>query len=1182
VLHNPYDAPMEFEGIAMVSSASTNPFRFIFRYPNASFYSSERMYASYNTTSGARVAPLTWNAIGSADRVTATVDVGDVVVGDGENDNRSFAFRIVAGSGGTTTGGGRTIRLNPGEVRVISTAPSTDSLDNSGGMNVSIPGDTGFELLSRVFYKMTPYSNIRARFGSGQRDAFSERVVWNLDFDDCKSFAAYFNSTLGQEITWTNIGLGDFTYAQRLSDLWNDAKNNRRLRDALTFSNTVNPFNPDDELNTWDGTIPSLEAKLAGRSMQVLVRNTGWLAYNGRIVGSQGERISVDRRSLYVAPHPRAGEPNLPETRTELPGYIAPAQRNGRVGTHGNLTWNFYLLGKRAIDGNQLNTHRRWFGTPNDNPANYVDDGSSTGRRIRKYREGSETVNGFNLVDEDLLLNFQAMCAGWPMYSNSNHDDGYYVAVDQEWTRPFGNNPPTPNYYIKGSWSALSASVPTDPEFNDATGKALELTLNKADTLNYSQPFTLVPGTTKAPVFMVDFVRRAADTTRDTALWYPNGVATPNFGNASAPMNFDRMQTPAEMRQAPTTPFVIGHRAQQAQLFGYDGKAHTPLGWIEAQRTLDGTLSRAQFPTSTNFRQAYWGRSITDSVNGQEAVVLFPIPRRPLLSLSQLGSAPTAEVSSDADFTVGSSFAHPGIGDLTKVIEWPGPRDVFLSEGTTDFSNLHGANAVFARGPMPELGYVAKAMGTRPVRNRSAPRVDHAFASNLALWDGFYFSGLNLPANSYTPADTPSAWPGGPDLATDPALRTLQETALASAGVTAATFTALKVALESGRNPLANKRVTFIPDGRAAANLTNSLANVAQALTENDFPHPKYLARNSLYNGGFNVNSTSKAAWKAMLGGLRAQPLPDLTSGSGNTTPLTKFARAFAGTGTDGTEPWTKHRELTDAQIDELAERLVAEVRGRGPFMSLADFINRRLVNREDNLGPYGLKGALQAAIDKTDADSDATRRINLTAITNAGGVFDSPDAVDLADPNNVRSNQQNSSSVNLWWLEFSAWPKIDKKLRFPNMRAMSRTNAENSVTAGLGAAGIVTQMDVLNSVGPNLTARSDTFVVRAYGEALDTGGRVIGKAWVEVVVQRGMEYMIPGANGPTGDDPNRRRLDYRNGGAGYDSSAVVESNERNFPAGITAPSANQANINRLLGRRFRATSLRWLSANEI
>ncbi|MEY3957803.1 MAG: hypothetical protein RJA37_406 [Verrucomicrobiota bacterium] len=1185
VLHNPYDAPLEFQGVAMVTSASNNPFRFIFRYPNASFYSTERMYASYNTSNGTRIPPIAWNAItmGPPDRVAgATIDVGDVVIGDGENDNRSFAFRVVAGAGGTTSSGGRKIRLAPGEVRVISTAPSTDSLDNSGGKNVSVPGDTGFELLSRVFYKMTPYNNIRARFGTGQRDAFSERVVWNLDFDDCKSFAAYDPDGTGPlpMITWTNVGLGDYTYAERLSNIWNDAKNNRRLRDALTFTNTAAPFNPDDELNTWDGTIASLEAKLAGRSMQVLVRNTGWLAYNGRVVGAEGERISVDRRSVYVAPHPRAGEPNLPETRTELPGYIAPAQRNGRVGTHGSLTWNFYLINNRSVDGQQLNTHRRWFGTPDDNPASYIDDG--TGRKIRKYREGSETTNGFNLVDEDLLLNFQAMCAGWPMYSNSNHDDGYYVALDREWTRAFGQNPPTPNYYIKGSWSALSGSVPTDPEFNDATGKALELTLYKADTLNYSQTFTLVPGTTKAPVFMVDFVRRAADTTRDTALWYPNNVATSNFGNSGVPtLGHDRMQTPPEMRQAPTTPFMIGHRAQQAQLFGYDGKAHTPLGWIEAQRTLDGTLSRAQFPTSDAFRKAFWGRSITDSVNGQDSVILFPIPRRPLLSLAQLGTAPTAEVSTDADLTVGSSFAHPGIGDLSRIIEWSGPRDAFPGEGSTEFNALHGANAPYARGPMPELGYVAKAMGTRPVRNRTAPRVDHAFASNLALWDGFYFSGLNLPANSYTPADSPNAWPNGPDLATDPAVRTLQESALAATGVTAATFTALKAALEGGRNPLANKRMTFMPDGRPAANLTSSLTNVTQALTENDFPHPKYLAKNSLYNGGFNVNSTSKAAWKSVLGALRGTPLPDLTSGTGTTTALTKFARAIGGTGTDGTEPWTRHRELTDAQIDELAERVVAEVRGRGPFMSLADFINRRLVNSEI----YGLKGALQAAIDKADLDADASRRINLNAITNAGGVFDSPDAPlpgsNWYDPNNIKSNNASPTATS-WWIETSAYPKIDPKLRFPNMRAMSRTNAENSVTAGLGAAGIVTQMDVLNSVGPNLTARSDTFVIRAYGEALDNGGRVIGKAWVEVVVQRGMEYMVPGANGATGDDPNRRRLDYRDGGSAYGTSAVLDPHERNFPVGVTVPTSNPANVNRLLGRRFRATSLRWLGANEI
>lgn len=1194
VLHNPYDAPIEFEGIGMVTSASNTPFRFIFRLPNARFYSTERMYASYNGTTGARIAPVTHDLISNpTDVVTATVDFGDVVVGDGENDNRSFAFRIVAGSGGTASGGGRTIRLNPGEVRVISTAPSTDDLSNSGGRNVSIPGDTGFELLSRVFYKMTPYHNIRARFGTGQRDQNSERVVWNLDFDDCKTFASYDPDGGGPlpMITWTNVGLADYTYAQRLSDLWADVRSNRRLRDALTFTNTASPFNPDDELNTWDGTVPSLDNRLAGRSIQVLVRNQGWLAYNGRIVGAEGERISIDRRSKYLPPHPRAGEPNLPETRTELAGYVAPVSRNGRVGTHGNLTWNFYLLGKRAIDGRTLNTDRRWFGTPNDDPSTYVDDGSSSGRRIRRYREGSETVNGFNLVDEDLLLNFQAMCAGWPMYSNSNHDDGYYVALDREWTRAFGQNPPTPNYYIKGSWTTLSGSVPTDPEFNESNGKAIELTLYKADSLNKSQAFTLVPGTTKAPVFMVDFVRRAADTTRDTALWYPNNVLTPNFGNTGSTTDMqDRMQTPAEIRQAPTSPFLIGHRAQQAQLFGYDGKAHTPLGWIQSQRTLDGTLSRAQFPTSASFRNAYWGRSVTDAVNGQESVILFPVPRRPLLSLSQLGTAPTAEVSTDADFTVGSSFAHPGIGDLTRIVEWPGPRDAFPGEGTAEFNALHGGVATAARGPMPELGYVAKAMGTRPVRNRTAPRVDHAFASNLALWDGFYFSGLNLPASSYSPSDTPNAWPGGPDLATDPAVRTLQETALAASGMTAATFTALKTALEAGSNPLANKRMVFIPDGRAAANLTNSLADSTglQALAETDFPHPKYLARNSLYNGGFNVNSTSKAAWKTVLGALRGTPLPDLTSGTGTTTALTKFSRAIGGTGTDGSEPWIKHRELTDAQIDELAERVVAEVRGRGPFMSLADFINRRLVNSEI----YGLKGALQAAIDKTGADSDASRRINSNAITAAGGTFDAPDAPvpgsNWYDPNVIKANNAAASATS-WWLETTGYPKFEPKLRFPSIRSMSANSPtnpisppENAVTAALGAAGIVTQMDVLNAVGPNLTARSDTFVIRAYGEALDNGGRVIGKAWVEVVVQRGMQYMIPGANGSTGDDPNRRRLDYRDNGTSYANAPLVEPHERNFPVGVTATSANAANINRLLGRRFRATSLRWLSSNEL
>jgi hypothetical protein len=863
---------------------------------------------------------------------------------------------------------------------------------------------------------------------------------------------------------------------------------------------------------------------------------------------------------------------------------VAPALRQGRLGTIGNQTWNFYLIGKRSIDNQLLSPSRRWFGTPDDNPATYVNDG--TGRRIRKYREGTETVNGFNLVDEDLLLNFQAMCSGWPMYSNSNHDDGHYVSVDRLWTKAFGANPPDPNYYIRGSWSALSGSVPTDPEFNNSTGRGLELTHVKADTLHRTIPLPLNAGTDKANVFMVDFIRRAADTTRETALWYPQNQASPAFGNDNTNgvgSNLDRMRTPIEMLWAPTTPFMIGHRAQQAQLFGYDGKAHAPLGWIQTQRMLNGTLSRSQFPTANSFMNAYWGGSLTNAASGQTEVILYPLPRRPLLSLSQLGSAPTAEVSTDADLTVGASFAHPGIGDLTRIVEWPGPRDLFPSENSSDFSTLHGSDAVFARGPMPELGYVAKAMGTRPVRNRSAPRVDHAFAANLALWDGFYFSGLNLPSNSYTPGDTPANWPNGPDLPTDGSVLGLQQAYLQRLGVgvtgNVALFANIKLALEAGNNPLANKRMTFLPDGRPAANLTVSLgADRTLALTETDFPHPKYLARNSLYNGGFNVNSTSKSAWKAVLGALRGQRLPEGSGGAGTTTALTKFSRAIGGTGTDGSEPWSKHRELTDAQIDELAERVVAEVRGRGPFMSLADFINRRLVNSEI----YGLKGALQAAIDKTEWDSSQSRKVNGSGISNAGGVFSSPLAP-VPGPNNYDPSllKGDGSTGSTFWMETSAYPKIDPKLRFPSLKAMSVRNDSTQVTAGLGAPGLVTQMDVLNSVGPNLTARSDTFVIRAYGEALDGAGQVIGKAWVEVVVQRGMQYLLPGANGANGDDPNRRRLAYRDGGNNYGTQPTVETYERNLPTGVS-PTANAANLNRLFGRRFRPTALRWLGVNEL
>ncbi|MFM2212720.1 MAG: hypothetical protein RL639_1914, partial [Verrucomicrobiota bacterium] len=167
---------------------------------------------------------------------------------------------------------------------------------------------------------------------------------------------------------------------------------------------------------------------------------------------------------------------------------------------------------------------------------------------------------------------------------------------------------------------------------------------------------------------------------------------------------------------------------------------------------------------------------------------------------------------------------------------------------------------------------------------------------------------------------------------------------------------------------------------------------------------------------------------------------------------------------------------------------------------------------------------------------------------------------------------------------------------RFPNIASMSQqtgANADQNVTAGLGAPQVVTQMDVLNTVGPNLTPRSDTFTIRAYGEALDNAGNTIGRAWVEVIVQRGTQMMIPAARGPAYEEINRRRLGYRVNTSltnDYDFIPMLDPYESNFagagtyrlPANATATERENWNINRLLGRRFKATSIRWLNANEI
>lgn len=90
-----------------------------------------------------------------------------------------------------------------------------------------------------------------------------------------------------------------------------------------------------------------------------------------------------------------------------------------------------------------------------------------------------------------------------------------------------------------------------------------------------------------------------------------------------------------------------------------------------------------------------------------------------------------------------------------------------------------------------------------------------------------------------------------------------------------------------------------------------------------------------------------------------------------------------------------------------------------------------------------------------------------------------------------------------------------------------------------------LTQADLLQVLAPLLTARSDTFVVRAYGEALDPLTRqVLARSWCEAVVQRTSEPFI--------SDPAQDRI-----------------------SAYRAPPTP-------FGRQFRILSFRWLDASEI
>lgn len=276
-------------------------------------------------------------------------------------------------------------------------------------------------------------------------------------------------------------------------------------------------------------------------------------------------------------------------------------------------------------------------------------------------------------------------------------------------------------------------------------------------------------------------------------------------------------------------------------------------------------------------------------------------------------------------------------------------------------------------------------------------------------------------------------------------------------------------------------------------------------------------AENLMVEGAFNINSTSVEAWKAVLSSLKEVPIGSETNPVNLSAPFARTNTRDGGSTdahrVDAENAWTGFRNLSQTEINAIAEEIVLQIRLRGPFLSMAEFVNRRLAvgkprhnSIDQDVLRLGLSGALQAALDRViNRQSD---------ITNPHFSQQMP-----------RTNHNNDGNHTYYGDMHYAAP--------------TRTS---------GFPGYLFQADILSALAPSLTARSDTFTIRTYGNVVnpaDPAAAPLAHAWCEAVVQRTPDYI----------DPNS-----------------------NSPEEIPATGSHNAN----LGRRYEIISFRWLTPDDI
>ena len=646
---------------------------------------------------------------------------------------------------------------------------------------------------------------------------------------------------------------------------------------------------------------------------------------------------------------------------------------------------------------------------------------------------------------------------------------------------------------------------------------------------------------------VIDTRMRVTDTRRDT----PN-ISQRDSGTKSQNIPAPH---PTWIFTNPLAPFssnaplgglpAIGNASLRTQIYGADTLGLTGVcnNW--------GNLLVNDYSDASDKIGAKALGGVSHDAQGANSVIEIEIPQTAPVSIGQLMHANVSTSDLLPYRTVGNSFPNTVV-----------PLDKSWTYGTPYTVTQFTGGATFA---------------------------DMSYLMNNALWDNFFFSGAapvlkSSKTGNYNAVrnlkaqDVLNNFAAGTGKLANPSLRLYQPFGISDA-------------------PYA---FGFTGDAATPAFLNTADRNVTAIAPDGWKKMSSYL----LNDGAFNVNSTSVEAWTALYGSLKGLGL-----GTGATsTSNARFPRIIGPTGQAVTlndlkksSYWNGFINLSDKQIVELAKATVAEVKARAkffyrterdqdytpltrrfsgfpaaqepatPLLGMCEFINRFLGPTKKFSADitYSLYPLPTAATSNTGAaypDNFPAPASTAAACPDKykwmirSGVLES--AIARADknlgsdvlastPSNgaiidpaVSHNWKNNGATN------GGSTGMPPGVFWRNIEILTPDDNTNRTHNGFGAAGCLFQGDLLQALGPRLATRSDTFTIRAYGEATDDSG-ANANCVIELVVQRTPEYI------DNKTQPHERVEDLK-------TTNVSKS------------------INSLLGRRFIIISARWLSKSEI